>query len=99
MGDFVRVETEAGIATIRLDRPKMNALNGQVQQEIGAAARVVRAAPGGHAVIRYGGERICAAGADVKEMSEACPAAIMALAAGIQAAFKAVAHIPKPVLA
>ena len=99
MGDFVRVETEAGIATIRLDRPTMNALNGQLQREIGAAAAEVGADPETRAVILYGGERIFAAGADVKEMSEASPAEIMDLAAGIQAAFKAVAHIPKPVVA
>jgi enoyl-CoA hydratase/carnithine racemase len=99
MGDFVRVETEAGIATIRLDRPKMNALNGQLQREIGAAAIEVAADPEVRAVVLYGGERIFAAGADVKEMSEASPAEIMELAAGIQNAFKAVAHIPKPVVA
>jgi enoyl-CoA hydratase/carnithine racemase len=99
MGEFVRVETEGGIATIRLDRPKMNALNGQVQSEIGAAAAEVSADPTVHAVILYGGERIFAAGADVKEMSEAGPGRIMALAAGIQDAFKAVARIPKPVVA
>ena len=99
MGEFVRVETEDGIATIRLDRPKMNALNGQVQSEIGAAAAEVSADPAVHAVILYGGERIFAAGADVKEMSEASPDRIMDLAAGIQAAFKAVAKIPKPVVA
>ena len=99
MGDFVRVETEAGIATIRLDRPKMNALNGQLQREIGAAAAEVSADPEVHAVIVYGGERIFAAGADVKEMSESGPAQIMDLAAGIQNAFKAVARIPKPVVA
>ena len=99
MGDFVHVETEGGIATIRLDRPKMNALNGQVQNEIGAAAAEVSADPEVHAVILYGGERIFAAGADVQEMSEASPDRIMDLAAGIQAAFKAVAKIPKPVVA
>ena len=99
MGEFVRVETEGGIATIRLDRPKMNALNGQVQSEIGPAAAEVSADPEVHAVILYGGERIFAAGADVKEMSEADPARIMELAAGIQTAFKAVAGIPKPVVA
>ena len=99
MGEFVRVETEGGIATIRLDRPKMNALNGQVQNEIGAAAAEVSADPEVHAVILYGGERIFAAGADVQEMSEASPDRIMDLAAGIQAAFKAVARIPKPVVA
>jgi enoyl-CoA hydratase/carnithine racemase len=99
MGEFVTVETEDGIATIRLDRPKMNALNGQVQREIGAAAAEVSADPEVHAVILYGGERLFAAGADVKEMSESGPAEIMDLAAGIQNAFKAVAHIPKPVVA
>ncbi|MBV9792883.1 MAG: enoyl-CoA hydratase/isomerase family protein [Actinobacteria bacterium] len=99
MGEFVRVETEAGIATIRLDRPKMNALNGQVQREIGAAAAEVSADPEVRAVILYGGERLFAAGADVKEMSESGAAEIMELAAGIQTAFKAVAHIPKPVIA
>jgi enoyl-CoA hydratase/carnithine racemase len=99
MGDFVRVETEAGIATIRLDRPKMNALNGQLQREIGAAAAEVSADPETRAVIIYGGERIFAAGADVKEMSECGPAQIMDLAAGIQNALKAVARIPKPVVA
>jgi enoyl-CoA hydratase/carnithine racemase len=99
MSEFVRVETEAGIATIRLDRPKMNALNGQLQREIGAAAAEVSADPEVHAVIVYGGERIFAAGADVKEMSESGPAQIMDLAAGIQNAFKAVARIPKPVIA
>jgi enoyl-CoA hydratase/carnithine racemase len=99
MSEFVRVETEAGIATIRLDRPKMNALNGQLQREIGAAAAEVSADPETRAVILYGGERIFAAGADVKEMSESGPAQIMDLAAGIQNAFKAVARIPKPVVA
>ena len=99
MSELVRVETEAGIATIRLDRPKMNALNGQLQREIGAAAAEVSADSEVHAVILYGGERIFAAGADVKEMSESGPAQIMDLAAGIQNAFKAVARIPKPVIA
>jgi len=95
----VRVTAEAGIATIRLERPPMNALNGQVQAEIGAAAAQVAADPEARAVILYGGEKIFAAGADVKEMAAAGPAEIMTLAAGIQDAFKAVARIPKPVIA
>jgi enoyl-CoA hydratase len=99
MGDFVRVETDAGIATIRLDRPPMNALNGQMQTEIGAAAAQVSADPDVHAVILYGGEKLFAAGADVKEMSEASHARVMEIGVGIQNAFKAVAHIPKPVIA
>ena len=99
MGDFVRVETEAGIATIRLGRPPLNALNGQVQAEIGAAAVQAGADADVHAVVLYGGEKIFAAGADVKEMADASPARIMELSASIQDAFKAVARIPKPVIA
>ena len=99
MGDFVRVETEAGIATIRLGRPPMNALNGQVQTEIGAAAVQAGADADVRAVILYGGEKLFAAGADVKEMADASPARIMELSASIQDAFKAVARIPKPVIA
>lgn len=99
MGDLVRVATEAGVATIRLERPPMNALNGQMQNEIGDAAAQVSADPEIRAVILYGGEKVFAAGADVKEMAEASHARVMELGAGIQAAFKAVARIPKPVVA
>jgi enoyl-CoA hydratase/carnithine racemase len=38
MADFVTVETDGAVATIRLARPPMNALNAQVQDEIAAAA-------------------------------------------------------------
>ena len=38
MGEFVGVEVTDQIATIRLDRPKMNALNRQVQALRGALA-------------------------------------------------------------
>jgi enoyl-CoA hydratase/carnithine racemase len=99
MGDFVRVETESGIATIRLDRPPMNALNSQVQAEIGAAAAQAAADPDVRSVILYGGEKLFAAGADVKEMAEASHARVMEIGIGIQEAFKTVARIPKPVIA
>jgi enoyl-CoA hydratase/carnithine racemase len=99
MGDFVRVETDRGIATIRLDRPPMNALNAQVQQEIAAAAAQVSADSGTRAVVIYGGEKVFAAGADIKEMAGASYAQMAEVSAGLQAAFTAVAQIPKPVVA
>ena len=34
MGEFVRLEVDGAVGTIRLDRPKMNALNAQMQDEI-----------------------------------------------------------------
>ena len=99
MGEFVRVESADGIATIRLDRPKMNALSAQVQDEIAAAAAQVSADRAVRAVILYGGERVFAAGADIKEMASMGYPAMAARSAALQASFTAVADIPKPVVA
>ena len=99
MGEFVRVESADGIATIRLDRPKMNALNAQVQDEIAAAAAQVSADDAVRAVILYGGERVFAAGADIKEMASMGYPAMAVRSAALQASFTAVADIPKPVVA
>jgi enoyl-CoA hydratase/carnithine racemase len=98
-GELVRVETDRAVATIRLDRPPMNALNGQVQLEIAAAAAQVAADESIRAVILYGGEKVFAAGADINEMAEAGYGRMLADTARLQAAFTAVAQIPKPVVA
>jgi enoyl-CoA hydratase/carnithine racemase len=99
MGEFVRVERDEAIATIRLDRPPMNALNAQVQDEIAAAAAEVDADPAVRAVVLFGGERVFAAGADIKEMAEATFAQVAADSRRLQAAFTTVARIGKPVVA
>jgi len=99
VGEFVRVEVADGIATIRLDRPKMNALNAQVQGEIAEAARQVSADEAVRAVILYGGERVFAAGADIKEMAPLGYAEMAERTAVLQASFDVVADIPKPVVA
>src|SRR5215813_13334917 len=99
MAEFVRVERDQGIATIRLDRPPMNALNAQVQDEIAAAATEVDTDPGVRAVVLYGGERVFAAGADIKEMAEASFAQIAVDSRRLQGAFTTVARIGKPVVA
>ncbi|MEV8634058.1 enoyl-CoA hydratase-related protein [Streptosporangium sp. NPDC051023] len=99
MGEFVRVEKADGVATIRLDRPKMNALNRQVQQEIADCARQVDADPDVYAVVLYGGERVFAAGADVKEMADMPYAEMAVHSTTLQDCFTAVAEIGKPVVA
>ena len=68
--EFVRLEVEDGVGTIRLDRPKMNALDKQMQEEIRAAALEATERDDVRAVVIYGGERVFAAGADIKEMAE-----------------------------
>ncbi|MFS2294197.1 MAG: enoyl-CoA hydratase-related protein [Actinomadura sp.] len=100
MGEFVRVEVEDGVATIRLDRPKMNALNAQMQRELIDAAREVTQNETVAAVVLYGGEKVFAAGADIKEMA---PMSYAEMSAGhsrlLQDFTKALAAIPKPVIA
>jgi enoyl-CoA hydratase/carnithine racemase len=77
----------------------MNALNAQVQDEIAAAAARVSADPDIRTVIVYGGERVFAAGADIKEMAGLGFSEMAERSARLQAAFSAVANIPKPVVA
>ncbi len=97
--DFVRIEVEAGIATIRLDRPPMNALNAQVQEELRAAAAEVGERADVAAVVLYGGEKVFAAGADVKEMADMAYTEMVDRSGALQSSFTAVARIPKPVVA
>jgi enoyl-CoA hydratase/carnithine racemase len=97
--EFVRLEVAEGVATMRLDRPKMNALNAQVQEEIRAAAAEASARDDVRAVVVYGGERVFAAGADVKEMADMSYTDMIKHSGTLTNAFTAVARIPKPVVA
>ncbi|MFS8477387.1 MAG: enoyl-CoA hydratase-related protein [Micromonosporaceae bacterium] len=99
VGEFVRWETSGGIGTIRLDRPPMNALNTQVQEELRAAAAAATADDQVRAVIVYGGEKVFAAGADIKEMADMSYVDMAARATALSSAFDAIARIPKPVVA
>src|ERR1019366_6623883 len=99
MGELVRVEADQAVATIWLERPPMNALNAQVQEEIAAAAAPVSDDPASRAVVIYGGPKVFAAGADIKEMSGASCSQIAVTTRRLQDAFTAVAKIPKPVVA
>jgi enoyl-CoA hydratase/carnithine racemase len=99
VGEFVRVEVEDGVATIRVDRPKMNALNAQVQEEIRAAAAECTEREDIKAVVVWGGERVFAAGADIKEMAEMSYTDMVRRSGPLQSSLTAVARIPKPVVA
>lgn len=99
MNEFVRLEVEAGIGTIRLDRPPMNALNGAVQEQIRAAAQEAAQRQDVAAVIVYGGEKVFAAGADVKEMQAMSYQDMVDRSTGLQSSLSAVAAIGKPTVA
>ncbi len=99
MGELVRLEVADGIGTIRLDRPPVNALNDQLTAELADAARSAASSDEVRAVIIYGGEKVFAAGADIKEMAEASYADMATRASGLQSALSLVAAIGKPVVA
>jgi enoyl-CoA hydratase len=97
--EFVRLEVADGVGTLRLDRPKMNAISLQVQDELRAAAAEATDREDVKAVVIYGGERVFAAGNDVKEMADLGYADMVRLGGSVQSAVTAVARIPKPVVA
>jgi enoyl-CoA hydratase/carnithine racemase len=99
MAEFVSVEVADRVATIRLERPPMNALSLQVQREIAAAAAEVSSRADVGAVVLYGGARLFAAGADVKEMAGLDYQDMVQASAGLQDSFTAVARIPQPTIA
>jgi enoyl-CoA hydratase/carnithine racemase len=99
VGEFVRLEVSGAVATIRLDRPKMNAVNAQLREELAEAARAADADPAVRAVVLYGGEKVFAAGADIKEMADISYVRALDHCQALQDALNAVAAIGAPVIA
>ena len=97
--DPVRVDIADGVATIVLARQPMNALDTRVQAGLRAAAAEVSARRDVRAVVLYGGPKVFAAGADVKEMLEWDHLTMIERSALLTASFTAIAEIPKPVIA
>jgi enoyl-CoA hydratase len=89
----------AAVAVIRIDRPPMNAINSEVHAELAAAAKQVSADDAVRAVVLWGGEKVFAAGADVKEFAGQDHEYAMKHAARLMTSVNALAAIPKPVIA
>jgi enoyl-CoA hydratase len=99
VGEFVNLELDGTIGTIRLNRPPVNALNRQMQEEIAEAAEEATRRADVRAVIVYGGPKALAGGADIKEMADLSYADMSIRAHRLSACFSAVAAIPKPTVA
>ncbi|MFI1305372.1 enoyl-CoA hydratase/isomerase family protein [Streptomyces sioyaensis] len=95
----VNLEVADGVGTIRLDRPPMNALDIATQDRLRELAEEVTRRDDVRAVVVWGGEKVFAAGADIKEMQAMDHAAMVVRSKALQDAFTAVARIPKPVVA
>ncbi|AKU17467.1 enoyl-CoA hydratase/isomerase family protein [Luteipulveratus mongoliensis] len=98
-GEHVSTTVEDGIGTIRIDKPKMNPLDASIQDALGEAARELGRDDQVAAVIVWGGDKVFAAGADIKEMLDMSYPDIVKRARLLQEAFIELARIPKPTVA
>jgi len=88
-----------GIGTVRLDRPPMNVLSVQLQDELAAVAHEVAQRSDVRAVVVSGGPRVFSAGADVAEMAQWSYLDAVDRSRALQAALTAVADLPQPSVA
>jgi enoyl-CoA hydratase len=85
-----------GVAVVRLQNPKVNAISSEVLRQIRAAADALRSnLPG--AVVVTGGDRLFAAGADITEFQG--PDEARSIGGLFLDAFNAVAALPRPTIA
>jgi enoyl-CoA hydratase len=94
---LVHTERRAdGVAVVRLDHPKVNALSSELLRQLEAAARALTDDPPG-AVVVTGGDRLFAAGTDISEFGG--PDDAGTVGGGFLRALNAVAAIPRCVIA
>jgi len=99
MGELVKLEVEGGVATIRLDRPPMNAINGDLTRDLAAVVMQVASREDVRAAVLWGGEKVFAAGADVKMMAPMSPQDVKPMITGLQDVYHLVEEIPKVTIA
>lgn len=99
MSDYVRFEVADGIGTIRVDKPKMNPLDAEIQDAIALASDEAGQRDDVRAVIVWGGPKVFAAGADIKEMQQMSYTDMVKRAPKVGGFAAAVARIPKPTIA
>src|SRR2546427_11999479 len=95
MGESVRLEVDDGVGTIRLDRPPMNAIDTQLTTDLAEVASEASRRDDVGAVVIWGGEKIFAAGADVKMMQPMSPLEVKPMISALQEVFHMVEDIPK----
>lgn len=97
----LRIETSDGVSVVTLCRPdSLNALNGELLEELGVAVSHLEAdSATGVVVITGEGERAFAAGADIRELADLTPAEALLYARRGQALLDRIESLGKPVVA
>jgi enoyl-CoA hydratase len=92
------IERHGSVALVRLNRPQaLNALSPQLMRELGDALESADADPDVRAIVLTGGEKVFAAGADIKEMAEA--SVVDMVYRDMIAAWSRVQRVKKPIVA
>lgn len=99
MSGPVSLEVTDGIGVIRLDRPPMNALNDEMQRGIIEICREVAGRKDIGAVVVWGGEKVFAAGADIKQMQTMSYTDMVDHSMLLQEFTRALAGLPQPTVA
>jgi enoyl-CoA hydratase/carnithine racemase len=94
VGDLVRLEIDAGVGTIRLDRPPMNAIDGDVLRDLREAVKQAVLDQEVRAIVMWGGEKVFAAGADIKMMAGMSSFEIKPVIGAMQDTFSMVEELP-----
>jgi len=96
VGEFVRLEIDAPrrVGTIRMDRPPMNAISDQVWREIGECAQEAADHADVGAVVVWGGPKVFAAGADIKQFPEIDYQAMKVTGTVLQRSMDLLARVP-----
>jgi enoyl-CoA hydratase len=98
MPDHLRLDRQDdGVAVITLQRPPMNALSSALLGEIADVADELARDATVKAIVVTGGERVFAAGADIKEFGG--PKEAEVIGGAFRRAFDGLAAIPRPVIA
>jgi len=96
VGEFVRLEIDAQrrVGTIRMDRPPMNAISDQVWRELGECAQEAADHTDVGAVVVWGGPKVFAAGADIKQFPEIDYQAMKVTGSVLQRSMDVLARVP-----
>lgn len=100
MYETIGLNIEAGIATITLNRPPVNALNTKLFLELRQAVAELDADPAVRVLVITGaGEKAFAAGVDITEMKDLTPVGAYRFCQTAGSALGAVANMSKPTIA
>jgi enoyl-CoA hydratase len=98
MSDVILESPAAGVALVKLNRPEVkNALNLSLRQELAEHFRQLGADAETRCIVVTGGDKVFAAGADIRDMAER--GAIEMMLRNIHLLWEPIASCPKPVIA